>query len=79
MGLKMPELLIIMAILFLLFGASRLPQIGSSLGSAIRNFKKGFGGEEEEAAKPPTGGQGSISETTSTEAAASTKVASKDR
>lgn len=36
------ELIIVFLILFLLFGASRLPQLGSSLGSAIRNFKKGF-------------------------------------
>jgi len=36
------ELLIIFAVLLLLFGATKLPQLGSSLGSAIRNFKKGF-------------------------------------
>ncbi|XXF75593.1 twin-arginine translocase TatA/TatE family subunit [Myxococcaceae bacterium GXIMD 01537] len=47
MGLKMSEILLIMAVLLLLFGASRLPQLGSSLGSAIRNFKRGFGGEGE--------------------------------
>ncbi len=41
------ELIIVFAIIFLLFGASRLPQLGSSLGSAIRNFKKGFGGAED--------------------------------
>jgi TatA/E family protein of Tat protein translocase len=45
------ELIIVFLIVFLLFGASRLPQLGSSLGSAIRNFKKGFGGEEDPAAK----------------------------
>ncbi len=47
MGLKMSEILLILAVLMLLFGATRLPQLGSSLGSAIRNFKKGFGGEGE--------------------------------
>ena len=47
MGLKWTEILLIMAVLLLLFGATRLPQLGSSLGSAIRNFKKGFGGEDE--------------------------------
>lgn len=46
MGLKMSEILLIMGVLLLLFGGSRLPQLGSSLGSAIRNFKKGFAGEE---------------------------------
>ncbi|SEM86265.1 sec-independent protein translocase protein TatA [Stigmatella aurantiaca] len=58
MGLKMSEILLIMGVLLLLFGASRLPQLGSSLGSAIRNFKRGFGGEGESAAdekKPQTG------------------------
>ena len=33
------ELIIVFLIVFLLFGASRLPQLGSSLGSAIRNFR----------------------------------------
>ncbi|MBL8956615.1 MAG: twin-arginine translocase TatA/TatE family subunit [Myxococcaceae bacterium] len=46
------ELIIVFAIVFLLFGASRLPQLGSSLGSAIRNFKKGFGGEADPNEKP---------------------------
>lgn len=46
------ELLVVFAILFLLFGASRLPQLGSSLGSAIRNFKKGFSGGGELEEKP---------------------------
>ena len=45
-GLKFGELLLIFAALLLLFGTTRLPQLGSSLGSAIRNFKKGFAGEE---------------------------------
>lgn len=46
-GLKMSELLIILLIVMVLFGASRLPALGTSLGSAIKNFKKGFGGEDE--------------------------------
>ena len=44
MGLKWTEILILF-VLMILFGAQRLPQLGSSLGSAIRNFKKGFSGE----------------------------------
>jgi sec-independent protein translocase protein TatA len=52
MGLKMSEILLIMAVLLLLFGASRLPQLGSSLGSAIRNFKKGFTTEDNSEATP---------------------------
>ncbi len=42
MGLKGAELILIFAVLLLLFGATRLPQLGSSIGQAIKNFKKGF-------------------------------------
>jgi sec-independent protein translocase protein TatA len=41
--LGVPELLVILLILVLLFGATRLPQIGRGLGEGIRNFKKGIG------------------------------------
>jgi sec-independent protein translocase protein TatA len=44
------EIALIAFALLLLFGASRLPQLGSSLGSAIRNFKKSFSSEVEEKA-----------------------------
>jgi sec-independent protein translocase protein TatA len=47
-GLRMPELLLIFAIVFLLFGASKLPQLGAGLGQAIRGFKKSFDGQDEE-------------------------------
>ncbi len=46
-GLGMPELLVILGIAFLIFGAKRLPDIGKSLGSAIRNFRKSVSGKEE--------------------------------
>lgn len=39
MGIGIPELLIILAIIILIFGASRLPEIGRGLGKGIRNFK----------------------------------------
>ncbi|HBX42648.1 MAG: twin-arginine translocase TatA/TatE family subunit [Deltaproteobacteria bacterium] len=39
-GLGVPELLIILVIVVLLFGAGKLPQIGSGLGEGIRNFRK---------------------------------------
>jgi len=48
-GLKMGELLIIFLVILVLFGGTKLPQLGSSLGQAIRNFKKGFGGEHDAA------------------------------
>ncbi|MGZ6140839.1 MAG: twin-arginine translocase TatA/TatE family subunit, partial [Myxococcaceae bacterium] len=43
----MGELLIIFLVILVLFGGTKLPQLGSSLGQAIRNFKKGFGGDAE--------------------------------
>lgn len=39
-GLGMQELIIILVIVLVLFGASRLPEIGKGIGQAIRNFKK---------------------------------------
>ncbi|RPI09862.1 MAG: twin-arginine translocase TatA/TatE family subunit [Zetaproteobacteria bacterium] len=39
-GLGMPELIVILIIAVLVFGASRLPEVGSSLGKAIRGFKE---------------------------------------
>jgi sec-independent protein translocase protein TatA len=41
-SLGVPELVIIFLIVVLLFGASRLPQIGKGIGEGIRNFKKGL-------------------------------------
>jgi sec-independent protein translocase protein TatA len=40
-GLGMQELMVIMVIVLVLFGGSRLPQIGSGIGKAISNFKQG--------------------------------------
>jgi sec-independent protein translocase protein TatA len=48
--LGMGEILMVLAIVLLLFGATRLPQLGSSMGKAIRNFKRGFSGMDEEGA-----------------------------
>jgi sec-independent protein translocase protein TatA len=39
MGLGIPELLVILFIIILIFGASRLPEIGRGIGKGIRNFK----------------------------------------
>ena len=41
-GLGTTELLIIMAIAFLIFGGKKLPEIGSGLGKGISSFKKGI-------------------------------------
>lgn len=39
-GIGMPELLVILVIVLVIFGANKLPQIGEGLGKGIRNFKK---------------------------------------
>jgi sec-independent protein translocase protein TatA len=49
--LGVPELLIILAIVLLIFGYSRLPSLGKGLGQGIRNFRQGLrGGTEAERA-----------------------------
>jgi len=52
-GLGTQELLVVLVIVVILFGASKLPQIGSGMGQAIRNFKKGVaeGAKEEKEQK----------------------------
>jgi sec-independent protein translocase protein TatA len=51
-GLGMQELLLIFVILILIFGTSRIPELGRGLGEGIRNFKKSIKGEEEQQKKP---------------------------
>ena len=46
-GLGATELLIIFAIVVLLFGARRLPEIGAGLGRAIKQFRAGVSGDDE--------------------------------
>jgi|HubBroStandDraft_6_1064221.scaffolds.fasta_scaffold1134155_1 sec-independent protein translocase protein TatA len=44
--LSLPKILFILAIALLFFGPKRLPELGSSLGQAIRGFKHGFDDKE---------------------------------
>lgn len=45
-GLGWPELLVILAILLLVFGAARLPKLSRSAGESIKEFKKGISDDE---------------------------------
>ncbi len=53
--LGMGELVVILLIVVILFGAARLPQLGEGLGKGIRSFKKAFGGDDD---KPSSTGGG---------------------
>jgi sec-independent protein translocase protein TatA len=46
-GIGTTELLIVLGIVVVLFGARRLPELGSGVGKAIRNFKAGISGKDE--------------------------------
>ncbi|MDW7772309.1 MAG: twin-arginine translocase TatA/TatE family subunit [Desulfobulbaceae bacterium] len=51
-GLGAPELMIILAICFIVFGGKRLPEIGAGLGKGISSFKKGLHNTEDLPALP---------------------------
>ena len=51
-GIGMPELIIILIIILIIFGAGKLPQIGSGLGKGIKNFKKATQEPPEELVPP---------------------------
>lgn len=57
-GLGTPELVIILAIGFIVFGGKRLPEIGSGLGKGITAFKKGLRVSDETETLPQEEGKG---------------------
>ena len=54
MDLGWPEVLLILAIVLIVFGVGKLPQIGSSMGKAIREFRAATRGDDETKDKPAT-------------------------
>lgn len=46
-GIGMPELLIILFIVLLVFGSTRLPKLAGSMGKAMKEFRKGVGSEDQ--------------------------------
>ena len=51
-GIGMPELIIILIIILIIFGAGKLPEIGSGIGKGIKNFKKATNDQPEEIVPP---------------------------
>jgi sec-independent protein translocase protein TatA len=47
LGIGAPELLIVLAIILLLFGGKKLPELFKSAGSSVRELRKGLSGEED--------------------------------
>ena len=52
--LGLPELLVILAIIIVIFGANRLPGLGRGIGDAIRGFKEGIKTEDDKDEKDDT-------------------------
>ena len=46
-GLGFPEIILVLVIVILIFGTSRIPELGRGLGEGIRNFKKSVRGDDE--------------------------------
>ena len=51
-GIGVPELLIVLVIIVIIFGVGKLPEIGSALGKGIKNFKKSINGVSDSANVP---------------------------
>jgi len=57
MEIGLPELIIVLVIVVLLFGVGRVGEIGGELGSAIRQFREGLKGSETDETTPPPASQ----------------------
>ena len=62
MGLGLPELLLILAVVLIIFGPGKLPGLGSGIGSALRNFRKEVNRPDAIDVTPPKEGEKSDTE-----------------
>ena len=46
LGMGVPELLIILVVILLIFGPKNLPKLGSALGKTVKNLREGLGGDK---------------------------------
>jgi len=53
----LPEIILILVIIFIFFGVGKLPQVGEAMGKAIRAFKKSQSGDDENTGKPTATGK----------------------
>lgn len=74
MGLRLPELLIILAVLLLVFGANKIPQLGDALGRGIRNFKKSSNEDDSIDVTPKPQEQGKLTDGAATTAGSAAKT-----
>ena len=64
MRLGFGEILIVLVVVLLIFGANKIPQLGDALGKGIRNFRKATGGADDSIdVTPPKGDPGQIAGT----------------
>ena len=71
MGIGFPELMIILVIIMIIFGAGKLPEIGSAFGRSIKNFKSSM--KEAETEELPTESDSDTQEATSEKASEAPK------
>jgi len=55
-GIGLPELLIVLVIVLLIFGVGRVSRMGGELGKGIRAFREGLAGKDSESSEPDKGG-----------------------
>jgi TatA/E family protein of Tat protein translocase len=75
MGIGFPELMIILVIIMIIFGAGKLPEIGNAFGKSIKNFKSSM--KEAEAESVDDSSQAASADTAETPASATTQQAAK--
>jgi sec-independent protein translocase protein TatA len=68
-GVGFPELIILLLVLLLVFGAKRLPEMGRSLGKGMREFKDGVSGMEASVTEPEAAPPAQLTSTTSSPSA----------
>ena len=79
MGLRLPEVLIILVVLVLVFGANKIPQLGDALGKGIRNFKKASSEDDAIDVTPKDESQAQLSQGSAAAGAARTTSAAEKK